>query len=297
MNDGSVLQMKRPVPMQGSFAALGALGLCACDASTTIDLLPARSQGQAGQPEEAGPVGVAGARADAAGPPPAGPRVTAPLLHRYDFSGSGTMLDDRAGDADGSILGDASLDGSGMLTLDGVDDYVALPGGLISSLESVTFVTWFTWLAVGASGSWQRVFDFGSAVEGGAEKRTATAYFFFTPRYVPGPGDSANFNIEGIGGTSVDGAEPFPSQLEQQIAVVFDGQAGVLESYVNGVSEGRNTTRLRLSDLPDENCWLGQSQSSHDMMMHGRYNEFRIYGAALTRDDIGALLGAGPDVL
>jgi hypothetical protein len=289
--------MKRSTSTPMCFAAWVASRLCACDASTTIELLPARSQGQAGQPAEAGSAGVAGESADAGTAPGESSHVAAPLLHRYDFSGRGTGLTDRSGGADGSILGGATLDGSGTLTLDGIDDYVALPSGLVSSLESVTFVIWFTWLAAGAYGSWQRVFDFGSAVEGGTESRTATAYFFFTPRYVPGPGDSANFNIEGVGGVSVDGTEPFPSQLEQHIAVVFDGSAGVLESYVNGVSEGRSTTRLQLSDLPDENCWLGQSQSSHDGLMHGRYNEFRIYGAALTRDDIGALLGAGPDVL
>ena len=284
--------MRRSASPKQNCAALVALELCACDTSTTIDLLPARPQGQAGQGHEDGSVGVAGT-----GAPPAPPHVAAPLLHRYDFSGSGTVLTDLASDANGSILGGCSLDGSGTLTLDGIDDFVALPSGLISSLESVTLVTWFTWLAVGASGSWQRVFDFGSAEQGGAEARTATAYFFFTPRYVPGPGDSVNFDIEGIGGVSVDGTEPFPSQLEQQIAVVFDGASGVLESYVSGISEGRATTELRLSDLPDHNCWLGQSQWSHDAMMHGSYNEFRIYGAALTSDEIGALLRAGPDTL
>jgi hypothetical protein len=287
---GSPITM-RSMPI--CFAACGALGLCACDASTTIDLLPARSQGQAGQGQEGGSAGVAGGTGDATEPAPSPPHVTAPLLHRYDFSGSGTVLTDLAGDADGSILGGAALDGSGTLTLDGVDDYVALPGGLISSLESVTFVTWFTWLAVGAYGSWQRVFDFGSEEEEGK-----SSYFFFTPRYVPGPGDSANIYVEGKPpGVAANGTEPFPTQLEQQIAVVFDGAAGVLESYVNGVSEARNSTDLRLSDIPDEDCWLGKSQWTHDALMHGRYNEFRIYGAALTHDDIGALLAAGPDVL
>lgn len=278
-----------------SFAVLAAMGqICACEASTTIDLLPVepdarQHQSDAGSAEDA---------ADATSSPNARSRVTAPLLHRYDFSGSGTVLRDLVGDANGSIRGGASLDGGGTLTLDGIDDYVLLPGGLISSHESVTLVTWFTWLGDedGVPAAWHRVFDFGATSEGGEQSGTAVALFFFTPLYVPGPGDSANFTVIGDRMVSVDGAEPFPIELEQQIAVVFNGEAGTLESYVNGVSEGRSTTSLRLSDLPDQNCWLGQSQWSHDAMMHGSYNEFRIYGAALTRDEIRVLLASGPEV-
>jgi hypothetical protein len=50
-----------------------------------------------------------------------------------------------------------------------------------------------------------------------------------------------------------------------------------------------------LSDLLDDHCWLGQSQSYQDPLMRGTYNEFRIYGAVLVPAQVRDLLDAGPD--
>jgi hypothetical protein len=225
--------------------------------------------------------------------------VVSGLRYRYDFSGTGTALCDSAGGRHGTILGGAALDGSGTLSLDGVDDYVELPGGMVSHLVSVTLVAWFTWLD---SRSWTRVFDFGeTATEDGG---LARALFFFTPIPSNEPGPATGFSIDGSGFVYALGPDAFPADVEQQIAVVVDGAASppTLKSYVQGVSEGqaelplpKENSKSILSELYDQNCWLGRSQQSWDAYMTAVYNEFRIYDRALSQAEIQALLAAGPD--
>src|SRR4051794_35764219 len=63
---------------------------------------------------------------------PSGPH----LIHRYSFDTSATTNDDTlvrdsVGNAHGVLKGGATLDGAGHATLDGRDDYVDLPNGLV----------------------------------------------------------------------------------------------------------------------------------------------------------------------
>ncbi len=91
------------------------------------------------------------------------------LIHRYRFDGASTVVIDEVGGQDGELLGGAVLDQSGRLTLDGEDDFVDLPNGLVSELEDATFVVWTIW--DGGAGS-KRVFDFGvSRLGEGVEQR------------------------------------------------------------------------------------------------------------------------------
>ena len=59
--------------------------------------------------------------------------LQATLIHRYSFNGTGTEATDSVGNAHGTIV-DASLDGSGSLTLDGSAEsqYVDLPDRIVS---------------------------------------------------------------------------------------------------------------------------------------------------------------------
>ena len=78
---------------------------------------------------------------------------------------AGTTAADSVGGNNGTLLaGPTWVAGkmNGGLQLDGTDDYVNLPiGNLINTLSSTTFSVWVNW-AGSASGSWQRIFDFGS---------------------------------------------------------------------------------------------------------------------------------------
>ncbi len=224
--------------------------------------------------------------------------VPAQLRHHYDFSGIGTTLVDLVGDAPGVIHNGAELAGDGTLTLDGEDDYVALPGGLLRELGSVSLVVWFTWNGLTA---WERVFDFGKTVEGPGLSGTALGTLFFTPRYLPGPGSSAHFEIS-VDGTAtatraiaVNSEAAFPAGLMHQIVVVFDGATGTLSSFIDGALQSSASWSFGLSDLDDENAWLGQSMWAQDAHMAGTYDDFRLYHGVLSLEEIQAMLSAGLD--
>src|SRR4051812_38010382 len=105
-----------------SIAALLCCPLLACGGETRVTLLaPIVTHADAGGASDA-------ATADAAIP---APPYASHLIHRYGFEGQGTRVVDSVGSADGSVEGGAVLDGAGHLTLDGKDDYVNLPNGLV----------------------------------------------------------------------------------------------------------------------------------------------------------------------
>ncbi|MBE7501054.1 MAG: Ig-like domain-containing protein [Verrucomicrobiales bacterium] len=96
------------------------------------------------------------------------------LKHRYSFSESpsSTTAADSVGSAHGTLKGvGADFDGAGRLHLPGgtasaadpVAGYVDLPNGIISARVNLSFEAWVTWEG---SGSWQRIFDFGTSCGG-----------------------------------------------------------------------------------------------------------------------------------
>lgn len=54
---------------------------------------------------------------------------------------------------------------------------------------------------------------------------------------------------------------------------------------------------MQLSDIEDVDNWLGRSQYEDDPVFNGEFDEFRIYGAALTADEIERSANAGPNNL
>jgi len=66
------------------------------------------------------------------------------LQNRWSFAEtSGTTVSDSVGGQNGTLQGNAALNGTGQVTLDGANgSYVSLPGGLVSSLSAVTFEGW-----------------------------------------------------------------------------------------------------------------------------------------------------------
>lgn len=213
------------------------------------------------------------------------------LLHRYSFSGTGLTATDSVGTQNGTIEPGATLDGNGLLVLDGSSGYVDLPNKLISVLTDVTLVTWAKFL--GGAG-YERIFDFGVGVGENDTSGQGVSYVAVAP----------------YGGTSrllmlarKDAASPevqIPSdadindQQEHQVALVFASMSRA-ELYLDGKLLGRTAITFSLSDIVDVNDWLGRSQWVNDHYFNGSIDEFRIYGQALTPCAIQALDAAGPD--
>jgi hypothetical protein len=230
--------------------------------------------------------------------PPNDGAAIARLLHRYDFEGTGTTALDSAGGADGNVRGGAALDGVGGLVLDGEDDYVDLPNGLISGLRSATFLVWVTWH--GRNICWQRIFDFGNTVQGEGVVGDALSNVFVTPLDCPGPSPLAMFgNRFGGGNTEVviRGPIPFAPGEQHQVALVVDGRARVMRLYIDAQSHGEVGLQVGFDGIVDENNWLGRSQFWQDYHFPGRYEEFRIYSEALSASEITRLFHDGPNAL
>lgn len=284
-----------------------AVCLWGCGDDLYFHLLEPRSSGTGGQgvggtdgggAAGAGAGGGSGGTPDGLGGAPSGGSASV-LLHRYDFAGTGTTLTDRAGNADGEVRGGAQLDSSGLLLLDGVDDYVDLPPGLVSALDAMTVAVWLSWRGQPEQ-CWQRVFDFGNndATEPDAAG-AVTSSLFVTPSTCPNYALSAVLDFSD-GGQSVLAPDALPIDQPTFVALVFE-DAQRFELYLDGslvAGEGVVPSR-RLAEIDDHNNWLGRSQWVQDQVvfLKATYDEFRIYGRALTPEELVGLADRGPDTL
>lgn len=270
----------RPVPLAGAWRARAArvpalVLLCAvssssCSADTRVALLNSEPDGAVSRPAN-----------------------SSHLLHRYSFSGEGTRVADLVGEAHGSLQNGALLDGAGHAALDGVDDYVNLPNGLVSSLSNGTVFAWLSW---NGGPCWQRVFDFGSSDAGEDAVGNSTSSVFATPLRCPGAGPATSIETSAGRLASIDSDSPFPVLRETSLAVVFDVSGRELRLYVGGVPLGIGQL-AGLSQINDVNAWLGRSQWVQDRFLRGIYDEFRIYDVALDSAAVAAIDAAGPDAL
>jgi hypothetical protein len=300
-------------------SAIAVFELGACTTTETVNLLPESTAELGGAFATGGNnTGTGGTNTSGSNNPAGGAssrsstgtrvdNLPLELIHRYDFSGTGTEVVDRAGGESGVILGGATLDGSDALTLNDGVSYVRLPSWLIKNarLSSLTIATWITWQG---GSSWQRVFDFGATNEGTDEPGTALSQFYFTPKFEPFQHYSTLFDgyCNTDGQATIEGNTSFPVDTQTAVVVVVDGDesAGTttLRLYLDGVEVGTSETiPQRLTAFTDQNCWLGQSQWTQEnnalQHFHGSYDEFRIYSRALTAEEVGNLSLTDPTTL
>ena len=233
---------------------------------------------------------------DAAAPPliddDAGsdPPAASALVLRYDFSGSGDVVPDRVGDRDARLLGGTLLDPSrAFIDLDGVDDYVDIPNGVVSGLRSATFVAWLTW-AGGAC--WQRIFDFGISDHGEDQVGGAVTALFMTPKACGAVTFTAMAEIEGAQ-HAVSDDEALPTGYALQVALVVDDDTRTMTLYRDTAKVGEAAAPFRLDQLTDDNNWLGRSQWAQDGFFKGALGEFRIYSRALSAEELAQIRAEG----
>jgi hypothetical protein len=217
--------------------------------------------------------------------------LTSAIVHRYSFAGSAAAVIDSAGNADGSVQ-NGQLSGTGEVALNGDDQFVDLPNGIVSQLQSATFEAWVDWAG---GGQWQRIFDFGSSDDVEGTPRLGATYLFLTPRAT---GNSVRVTFSSAGANAevvVDSTNQLPADGEHHVAVVVDAQGHTLRLYIDGALAGSTAFQNQLSELSDVNNWLGQSQFSTDPLFEGSLLEFRIYGAALSAGQIALSFDLGPD--
>ena len=205
------------------------------------------------------------------------------LAHRYSFASNAW---DSVGMAHGRLMGNATVT-NGALTLTGTSgDYVNLPGGLVSGCGAVSVEFWATF---GASGSWARVFDFGTY--SGASGQN---YLYFCPNT-----GSSGHRLEMATNTMVtfDIAGTLNNRSVQVVCVV-DPATGFGAVYTNGVLEKAVTNSWpALGSISSAWSYLGRSLWSSDPWLNATIDEFRIYDGRLTAEEIAMNYAAGPDTL
>lgn len=233
-------------------------------------------------------------------PEPPSPLVTS-LIHRYSFDGSGSLALDSKGAAHGQLVG-VQLDGSGSLPLAGErsGQYVNLPNGIVSGLDNATFEAWLTWQG---GGPWQRIFDFGSSNAGeDTAGSTGIRYLFLTTasttdglRDLP-PALRVAYSQNGVADEDIcQGTEAFPIGMPTHVAVVIDHDQRLMVLYQAGQLVAQCSLTRRLSAIDDVNDWLGHSNFAADADLGASYDEFRVYSAALSAEQIADSFAAGPD--
>jgi hypothetical protein len=194
---------------------------------------------------------------------------------------SGTTASDSIGNGwNGTLVNDplwvAGKSGNAV-SLDGSNDYVSLPAGVVSSANTITVAAWVNLNTVS---NWARIFDIGSG--------TGTN-MFLTPKN--GANGKIRFAIKNNNSSEqfIDGASSLATGGWHHVAVTLNGSTGTL--YVDGVQVGQNTAMtIKPSDMgATTQNWIGRSQYSSDPYLNGYVDDFRIYTRALTASEIAAL--------
>jgi hypothetical protein len=165
--------------------------------------------------------------------------------------------------------------------LDGTDEYVSLPAGIVSGLADFTVSAWVN---PSADDTWSRIFDFG----------TGTAVNMFLT--VDGGGNGLRFGITTNGnGAEQDltGGGQLPLNTWSHVAVTLAGGTGTL--YLDGKAVATNPAMtLKPSSLgATTQNWIGRSQYP-DPYLNGAVDDFSIYGRALSPAEIAAAAGGRP---
>jgi fibronectin type 3 domain-containing protein len=194
---------------------------------------------------------------------------------------SGTTASDATGSGNaGTLVNSPAWIGGKIgnaLSLNGTNQYAALPASITANLHDFTIATWVYW---SGGGNWQRVFDFG---------RGTAVNMFLTPKNGANGNPRFVITTSGAGGEQrIDAPSALTTGTWHHIAVTLSGTTGTL--YIDGQQVGQNTAMtLRPSDLgTTTQNWIGRSQYN-DPYLGGRVDDFRLYAGALSGAQIAAL--------
>jgi hypothetical protein len=184
----------------------------------------------------------------------------------------------------GTITGGAGYDtgyAGKALTFNGTNTYVTLPlDPLMPTLTNVTVATHVNFS--GGTGSWQRVFDFGT---------DATTYMFLSPRQSTAGAMRFAMRTAAVPEQIVDSRNAVFLGWHH-MAVSIDSTTMTLRLYLDGEQVGEAPTLLLPKDLgATTQNWLGRSQYAADGYFLGSLDEFRIYNRVLSAAEVRYLAG------
>jgi len=212
------------------------------------------------------------------------PQQTNPIAwYRFDETSGTTAADSSGSGRNASLVNGPTWVGGRLnnaVDLNGGSQHVSLPAGIVNGLNDFSIATW---VRLDSTGSWRRLFDFGSNI---------TTNMFLTPNN----GSTIRFAIttSGAGGEQqINGTSALSTGMWHHVAVTKSGGTGRL--YVDGVQVGQNTgMSLSPASLGSTtNNWIGRSQYSGDAYLDGQVDDFRIYNRALSAAEVQGLFNVG----
>ncbi len=196
------------------------------------------------------------------------------LVAYYPFNEtSGTMSADVSGNGHAATMSGATF-ASGFVgnaaTMNGSNQYVILPNGIVNGLTSFSIAAW-----VKLSPTWSRVFDFGTGT---------TSYMFLTPPL--GAGTRFGITTSGPNGEQRIQTNLPSTGAWQHVCVTLTGNVGTL--YLGGVALLQNASMtLNPTSLGQTTQdWIGRSQFPADQYSNGQIDNFRIYNRALAASEV-----------
>ena len=218
---------------------------------------------------------------------------TAAVAHRYSFnetSGS-TVADSVGGSAwDGTLPNGGAFGGGQLSLLGSSQQYVNLPAGVIDT-NTMTAVTIEAWATFPAALPWNACFFSIGDVTGSLGR-----YYIFSGS------QGGRINIAGIDPGYMGEQNAYSgmdwSGKTLHITGVINPPLGYIAIYTNGVLAGVNGSETwPLSSVVDNYSYINRSLYSGDPYLNLTINEFRIYGGALSPEDVAQTDLLGPDVL
>lgn len=225
----------------------------------------------------------------------------ATLLNQWNFNEtSGTTAANAVGGGPGAtLMGNATFDGSGGVTLNGTaGTYINLGGNLLNT-TSVTFEGWFSY-TVGNNNVHLFSFDDGTGKgteNGGSWNGNYIRYNVYDSNHAGGVSWVEIPNLGNPNGGVLNGTSVLPQNQLLHTVVVYDPANSVESLYINGALQSTVTGTLApVSSIKDTRGTLGASPWSAwgDPFIVGTINQFSIYDGALTEPEVAARFAAGP---
>ena len=206
----------------------------------------------------------------------AAPTLAPAIMAHYTFDGN-------TSDSSGNSNNPTVLNGlpalvagkyGSALGLNGTNQYVMLPAGMMASATNFTIAAWVYW---NGGAAWQRIFDFGN---------NTTQYMFLTPDSGYG---TLRFAIttNGGGGEQIIETAPLTSNQWIHVAVTCNGNTGCL--YTNGVLAASGSISLNPTLFNPALNYLGESQYPADPQFSGALDDVLIANYAMSAAQVAWL--------
>ena len=199
----------------------------------------------------------------------------------FDETGGAVASDSSGNGRNGALVGGPAWTPGKLnnaVSLDGGDDYVDLPDGILNGAGACTVAAWVN---PDTLSTWARIFDFGTGT---------TSYMFLAPK--AGGSNALRFAITTNSYNNeqqINASAPLPAGVWSHVAVTLNGSTGIL--YVNGVEVGRNSsmTLTPASLGSTTQNYIGKAQFP-DPYFDGRVDDFYVYNYALSPAEVAGLM-------